>query len=101
GRDPPARVVRGHVGDPLALDLELAAIHAVLLAVETEVERGSEIEARLAHDLDLDRRGLAVQHVEVDPPAEQAARVVVVAELRPRARDPLLLAARVVPVARE
>src|ERR1051325_8343118 len=60
--DAPQRLIVGGVGDPLAVDVLCSPPHAVLLAVEAEVERGAEIKARFADPLDLDGTRLAVEH---------------------------------------
>ena len=73
-----------------AIEMLLAPPHAVLLAVEAEVERGAEVEARFADRLDLDRARLAVEHVEVDHALLRPACTVVVDELRAHAADALL-----------
>src|SRR5437016_11699760 len=88
--DPPQGGAVGGVGDALAIEVLLAPPHAVLLAVEAEVERGAEVEARFADRLDLDGARLPVDHVEVDHALLRPARAVVVDELRAHAADALL-----------
>jgi hypothetical protein len=63
----------GAIGDSFALEIELASPFAMVMIVPTEVQTGTEMEAGIAKDLDLEVAGRSIAHRGKDLTALESA----------------------------